>query len=77
MFVMAPHGAYPLSQVCTTRHLASARRLSSIRLRSSPPSSPSLLRSQLLGNTLCGQYWPGHPIHCLAASAVFYVPLWR
>ncbi|PNH04213.1 Diacylglycerol O-acyltransferase 2A [Tetrabaena socialis] len=45
MFVMSPHGAFPLSQI-----LASS-----------------------LGPTL----WPGHPVHSLAASCLFHVPLWR
>ncbi|KXZ44997.1 hypothetical protein GPECTOR_60g776 [Gonium pectorale] len=33
--------------------------------------------SQVLGNSLGSQLWPGHPVHCLAASVLFYVPLWR
>ncbi|KAG2501155.1 hypothetical protein HYH03_000970 [Edaphochlamys debaryana] len=45
IFVQAPHGAFPLSQI--------------------------------LANTLGSQVFPGHPIHCLAASVLFYVPIWR
>ncbi|EFJ49248.1 hypothetical protein VOLCADRAFT_89965 [Volvox carteri f. nagariensis] len=31
----------------------------------------------MLAGSLGSLLWPGHPMYCLAASCVFYVPLWR